>query len=62
VDAINRVRDEFLATLSHELRTPLNAMLGWATMLRSGHIEAHSAGAGLGATFTVYLPQMHARA
>jgi signal transduction histidine kinase len=38
-DAINRVRDEFLATLSHELRTPLNAMLGWASMLRSGQVH-----------------------
>jgi signal transduction histidine kinase len=27
---VNRLKDEFLATLSHELRTPLNAILGWA--------------------------------
>jgi signal transduction histidine kinase/DNA-binding response OmpR family regulator len=33
----NRMKDEFLATMSHELRTPLNAVLGWATLLRSGH-------------------------
>jgi signal transduction histidine kinase len=26
---VNRLKDEFLATLSHELRTPLNAILGW---------------------------------
>jgi PAS domain S-box-containing protein len=32
--ALNRIKDEFLATLSHELRTPLNAMLGWTQLLR----------------------------
>ncbi|MEG4999943.1 PAS domain S-box protein [Microcoleus sp. B4-D4] len=31
---INRLKDEFLATLSHELRTPLNVILGWAQRLR----------------------------
>jgi len=31
---MNRIKDEFLATLSHELRTPLNAMLGWTQLLR----------------------------
>jgi signal transduction histidine kinase/ActR/RegA family two-component response regulator len=36
----NRLKDEFLATLSHELRTPLNAVLGWARILRSGHLDA----------------------
>jgi PAS domain S-box-containing protein len=30
---VNRLKDEFLATLSHELRTPLTAVLGWAKML-----------------------------
>ena len=35
---VNRVKDEFLATLSHELRTPLNAVLGWARLLRSGKL------------------------
>jgi hypothetical protein len=32
-EAINRMKDEFLAVLSHELRTPLNAMMGWAQIL-----------------------------
>ena len=37
---VNRVKDEFLATLSHELRTPLNAILGWARLLRMGKLDA----------------------
>ena len=35
---LNRLKDEFLATLSHELRTPMNAVLGWLQMLRSGAV------------------------
>lgn len=30
---INRLKDEFLATLSHELRTPLNVILGHSNLL-----------------------------
>jgi PAS domain S-box-containing protein len=37
----SRLKDEFLATLSHELRTPLTAILGWAHMLRTGHLEGN---------------------
>jgi PAS domain S-box-containing protein len=35
-EALNRSKDQFLATLSHELRTPLNAIYGWARMLEGG--------------------------
>jgi PAS domain S-box-containing protein len=38
----NRSKEEFLATISHELRTPLNAVLGWATMLRRGKVDAEN--------------------
>lgn len=38
-ERINRMTDEFVATLSHELRTPLNAIQGWVHLLRSGSAE-----------------------
>jgi PAS domain S-box-containing protein len=39
-EALNRTKDEFLATMSHELRTPLNAIFGWARMLQSSTLDA----------------------
>jgi PAS domain S-box-containing protein len=38
-DELNRLKDEFLATLSHELRTPLAAVLGWSRMLATGTLD-----------------------
>src|SRR5262249_28837042 len=38
---LNRVKDQFLATISHELRTPTNAVLGWVRMLRSRAVQQH---------------------
>lgn len=41
-EALNRSKDEFLATLSHELRTPLNAIFGWSRMLQSADLDAET--------------------
>ena len=41
-EQVNRVKDEFLATLSHELRTPLNAIVGWTHVLKAGGLDTPS--------------------
>lgn len=50
-ESANRAKDDFLSTLSHELRTPLSAMLGWASMLRSGTLDAARSARALEAIF-----------
>jgi PAS domain S-box-containing protein len=40
---LNRLKDEFVATLSHELRTPINAIVGWANLLGSGKLSSTDA-------------------
>ena len=37
-DDLNRLKDDFLATLSHEMRTPLGAILGWTRLLQTGQL------------------------
>jgi PAS domain S-box-containing protein len=44
---VNRMKDEFLATLSHELRTPLNAIMGWAQLLTVGGMSGDELREGL---------------
>jgi PAS domain S-box-containing protein len=38
-EGVNRLKDEFLATVSHELRSPLNAIQGWVKLLRDGRLS-----------------------
>lgn len=42
LEAANKAKDEFLATLSHELRTPLQAALGWLHVLRMSVDDAEA--------------------
>ena len=38
-EALNRAKDELLATVSHELRTPLNSIFGWAHMIQDANVD-----------------------
>jgi PAS domain S-box-containing protein len=44
---VNRLKDEFLATLSHELRTPLTAVLGWTRLLGTGQLDKETSARAL---------------
>jgi signal transduction histidine kinase len=37
--AVDRAKDEFIATLSHELRTPLTSIVGWLRILREPGLD-----------------------
>jgi len=38
-EAVNRIKDEFLAVLSHELRSPLNPILGWTRLMQTRNLN-----------------------
>jgi signal transduction histidine kinase len=40
--AVDRSKDEFIATVSHELRTPLTSILGWLKILRVDDLDAET--------------------
>jgi PAS domain S-box-containing protein len=48
-EALNRAKDELLATVSHELRTPLNSIFGWARLMQSGEMDEEGRARALGA-------------
>ncbi len=48
-EQLSHSKGEFLATISHELRTPLSAILGWASVLERGMLDAETIRHGLAA-------------
>jgi PAS domain S-box-containing protein len=46
-ESLNRVKDEFLATLSHELRTPMTSILGWTALLAAGTLDERTRKEGI---------------
>ena len=42
LSALDRSKDEFIATMSHELRTPLTAILGWLRILKVKDLDAET--------------------
>lgn len=40
--AVDRSKDEFIATVSHELRTPLTSILGWLKIVRVDDLDAET--------------------
>jgi signal transduction histidine kinase/CheY-like chemotaxis protein len=55
----NKAKDEFLAVLSHELRTPLTVTLGWARLLRAGHLDPQRAARAVDAIERATVTQTH---
>lgn len=47
VEELSQARIELVASVSHELRTPLAAALGFAHLLRDGHLRGEEAGEAL---------------
>lgn len=55
----SRAKDEFLAVLSHELRTPLTVTLGWARLLKAGHLDSQRARGAVDAIERATVTQTH---